>query len=113
MSRRLEIERIDAALKRAAYKAVHGTGEDRSGRFQRVQSSMMTSVRYKNDERELDITFTSGKTYRYLNVPPKVYFDLLDAGSKGEFFNDNIKDEFVFAEVGSRGHGGATARRRA
>jgi hypothetical protein len=103
MSRRPDIEDIDAALKRAAYKAVYGTREERSGRFQRVQSSMMTSVRYHHDARELDITFTSGKTCRYLNVPPKVYFDLLDAGSKGEFFNDNIKDEFVFAEVGNRG----------
>ena len=102
MSRRPEIEDIDAALKRAAHKAVHGTREERSGRFQRVQSSMMTSVRYNHDVRELDITFTSGKTYRYLNVPSKVYSDLLDAGSKGEFFNDNIKDEFVFADAGIR-----------
>jgi len=28
-----EIEEIGAALKRAAYKAVHGTREERSGRF--------------------------------------------------------------------------------
>lgn len=30
---RLELERIEAAFKRAAYKAIHGTREERSGRF--------------------------------------------------------------------------------
>jgi hypothetical protein len=99
MSRRLDIENIDAALKRAAYKAVHGTREERAGRFKAVRSSMMTSVRYDHGARELDITFTSGKTFRYLNVPLETYVDLLDAESKGDFFNDNIKDEFVYAEV--------------
>ena len=51
---------------------------------------------------KLDITFTSGKTYRYLEVPAEVYDELLDARSKGEFFNDNIKDEFVYCEVARR-----------
>ena len=62
----------------------------------------MTFVKYDDDSGELDITFTSGKTYRYLNVPPEVYDGLLDAGSKGEFFNQNIKDDFVCSEVRSR-----------
>ena len=64
-----------------------------------LQSSMMTFVKFDDDACELDITFTSGKTYRYLEVPVEVYKGLLDAKSKGEFFSDNIKDEFNFAEV--------------
>jgi hypothetical protein len=102
MSRRLDIEDVDAALRRAASKAVGGTREERSGRFQRVQSSTVNSVRYDYDARTLDITFVSGKTYRYLQVPLDVYVDLIDAESKGEFLNDNIKDTFVCAEVTSR-----------
>jgi hypothetical protein len=66
-----------------------------------LQSSMMTFVKYDDDGCELDITFTSGKTYRYLEVPVEIYEGLLDAESKGEFFNDNIKHEFNFAEVRS------------
>jgi hypothetical protein len=31
--RDVELEAIEAALKRAAYKVVHGTREERSGRF--------------------------------------------------------------------------------
>ena len=33
MRRGLDIEKIEAALTRAAYKAVYGTREERSGRF--------------------------------------------------------------------------------
>ena len=33
MSRKLKIEEMDAAFKRAAHKALHGTREERSGRF--------------------------------------------------------------------------------
>ncbi|HEY6258872.1 MAG TPA: KTSC domain-containing protein [Xanthobacteraceae bacterium] len=65
----------------------------------RIQSSVMTFVTYDDDAGELDITFTSGKTYRYRGVPPDIYDGLLDAQSKGAFFNDNIKDAFDFSEV--------------
>jgi len=33
MRRGLDLAKVEAALKRAAYKAVHGTREERSGRF--------------------------------------------------------------------------------
>jgi hypothetical protein len=64
-----------------------------------VESSMMVRVEYHEDTSELDITFKSGKTYRYREVPPDIYSDLLDAESKGEFFNEKIKDTFGFVEV--------------
>jgi hypothetical protein len=67
-----------------------------------VDSSMMTFVKYDDDSSELDIAFTSGKTYRYLHVPPEVYDGLLDAESKGEFFDENIKDDLVYCEVSRR-----------
>jgi len=101
MSRRLDIEDVDAALQRAANKAVGGTPEERSGRFQRVQSSTVRSIRYDHDARALDVTFTSGRTYRYLNVPLEVYVAFIDAESKGKFFNDNIENAFVCGTVRS------------
>jgi hypothetical protein len=100
MIRRLDNEKVDAALRRAAYKAIHGMREERSGRF--LVSSTIKSVEYDDDARELDITFTSGKTYRYFNVPLEIYAEFLEAGSKGKFFNDNIKGAFAFVEVGQR-----------
>jgi len=64
-----------------------------------VESSMMLRVEYDEDTSELDITFKSGKTYRYREVPPDIYSDLLEAESKGEFFNEMIRDAFQFVEV--------------
>jgi hypothetical protein len=99
VNRKLDIESVDAALKRAADKAIHGRREERSGRFQPVQPSTMRFIRYNDHTLELDITFTSGKVYRYLNVPLEVYVALLEAGSKSEFFDRNIKGEFAHREV--------------
>jgi hypothetical protein len=64
-----------------------------------VESSMMSRVEYDEDASELDSTFKSGKIYRYREVPPDIYSDLFDAESKGEFFNEKIKDAFDFVEV--------------
>jgi hypothetical protein len=100
VSRTLDIQKVDIALKRAARRAAHGTPEERSGRF--LVSSTITSVEYDDEARELDIKFTSGKMYRYFNVPLEIYAEFLDAGSKGKFFNDNIKGAFAFVEVGQR-----------
>ena len=35
----------------------------------------------------------------YHQVPPDIYDGLLEAESKGTFFNDNIKEAFAFSEV--------------
>jgi lysyl-tRNA synthetase class 2 len=64
-----------------------------------VDSSMMTRVEYDDGTSELDITFSSGKTYRYFEVAPDVYCGLLDSESKGEFFNEHIRDIYRHAEV--------------
>lgn len=99
MSKIIDIRKAQAALDRVA------VGKDRSGRFglksnlPPVNSSMMTQFDYDADDRELDITFIGGKTYRYLDVPADVYDGLLDADSKGEFFNAHVKDRFAYREV--------------
>jgi len=33
VNRKLDVEKVDAALRRAAYRAIHGTRAERSGRF--------------------------------------------------------------------------------
>jgi hypothetical protein len=52
MRRGLDFEKAETALKRAAEKAVHGTREERSGRFEPVQrrrSSSYTGVERVRD----------------------------------------------------------------
>ena len=62
----------------------------------RVESSMIRRIEYEEPTRELDITFTSGKTYTYVDVPKSVYQRFVRAPSKGQFFNDYIKDQYEF-----------------
>jgi hypothetical protein len=67
-----------------------------------VESSMMSRVEYDESTRELDVLFTSGKTYRYFDVSPDLYAGLLEAESKGQFFNEEIEDIYTFSEVRGR-----------
>jgi hypothetical protein len=96
MSRGLDRQKAEAALRRAAHKAVHGTSEERSGR---IISSTLAHIGYSQDARELDIRFVSGRTYRYFGVPLEIYEGLKRAPSKGAFFNANIKDSYDFRQL--------------
>jgi hypothetical protein len=96
MSSGLDIRKAEAALRRAARKAVHGTPEERSGR---VISSALTNVTYHQETRELDIRFVTGRTYRYSDVPPDIYERLRNAASKGAFFNERIRDKYDDREL--------------
>lgn len=102
MGKIIDIRNARAAPGRAASGK---TGAGRSGskaNLPRVKSSMMTAIDYDDDRRELDITFVGGKTYRYFEVPSDIYDGLLDAESKGAFFNEHIKDRFEYREVVGR-----------
>jgi lysyl-tRNA synthetase class 2 len=44
----------------------------------------------------MDVLFVSGKRYRYHDVPEETYQSMKRAFSKGEFFNDHIRDRFEF-----------------
>jgi uncharacterized protein YuzE len=67
-----------------------------------VTSSTMTHVQYDNGSHALEITFTGGKTYRYHGVPSSVYAKLLQASSKGRFFNSRIRDAYAYEELARR-----------
>jgi hypothetical protein len=96
---RIDIEKVEIALKKAAIRAVYGSREDRSGRFLRVHKPVMTAIEYNEDQSTLVITFANEKTYRYLDVPADVYVGLRNTESKSVFFYDNIRDVFACAEV--------------
>jgi len=50
-----------------------------------VDSSMIHAVGYDTGAHELEVVFTSGKIWRYTNVPQDLYHQLLAAESKGSF----------------------------
>jgi hypothetical protein len=63
-----------------------------------VPSSAIASIGYDQDSEILEVEFVSGKLYRYQDVPFDLYVDFLEADSKGQFFNDHIRDAFIFSE---------------
>ena len=59
-----------------------------------VKSSNLTHVGYDAATREMAVTFGSGKTYHYADVPEDVMAQFMEADSKGKFFARNIKGKF-------------------
>jgi len=59
-----------------------------------VSSSNLRSIGYDADSSILEIEFNSGGVYQYQGVPQIEYDALLNAGSKGSYFNANIKNVF-------------------
>lgn len=67
-----------------------------------VASSAVERVDYAPRSRTLDVWYSGGRHYRYLDVPQAMYKDLLDAPSIGAFVNQRIKPDFAFVEVTMR-----------
>lgn len=59
-----------------------------------VTSSMMTSIGYDAQTQQLTILFASGKRYTFCRVPSSLHAGLMNACSKGRFYNDHIKDRY-------------------
>ena len=56
-----------------------------------VQSSNLASVGYDSTNMTLEIEFLKGGIYQYSNVQSDVHDGLMNAGSKGTYFDQNIK----------------------
>jgi len=61
---------------------------------QRVESTAIAAIGYSKRRHILEIEFVSGAVYRYLDVPPAVYRDLMSAQSKARFYDFNIKGHY-------------------
>ena len=64
-----------------------------------LASSMMASVGYDPSTRILEIEFTTGAVYHYLDVPLELYNDLLEAPSHGRFFHSRIRRTFTHHRI--------------
>jgi hypothetical protein len=71
---------------------------------ERVESTTIKSVGYQADGKTLEIEFQSGMVYRYGDVPLEVYEGLLQADSKGRYFNGEIRDCYECARVSAARH---------
>lgn len=83
---------------------VAGTPEDSiRSRIKRepVLSSNVARIGYSRHLRALEIEFTRGAIYRFLEVPKSVYLELKESNSKGHFIAQNLRDRYRFVRVRS------------
>lgn len=57
----------------------------------KVDSSAIEMVKYDRKSENLNITFTSGGSYDYPNVPEEVVIGLINASSAGKYYHQFIK----------------------
>jgi KTSC domain-containing protein len=69
---------------------------------QPVDSTAIAKIGYGKRRRVLEIEFVNGAVYRYLDVPPAVYRDLMSAESKARFYDSNIRHHYQSVLVRSR-----------
>jgi hypothetical protein len=65
----------------------------------RLESRTLASALYDPDRLHLELKFRSGKRYLYFHVPPLCYQELLQAESKGSYFNRSIRNRFAFQDL--------------
>jgi len=61
-----------------------------------TESSALAAVAYESDRQRLQLVFRDGSAYTYFDVPPQIYYALLEAPSKGAYFNRNVRGQFGY-----------------
>jgi hypothetical protein len=67
-----------------------------------VASKVIASIGYSKRLHILEIEFVNGAVYRYLEVAPSVYRDLMTADSKARYYDTNIKGNYPSVRVRPR-----------
>lgn len=60
----------------------------------RVFSAAITAIGYEPTSMRMKIQFTQGHTYDFCGVPQHIFDGLLNAGSKGGYYNERIRDRY-------------------
>lgn len=58
------------------------------------RSTAISRVSYNPDTKQLDVQFTSGRTYTHEGVPMDAYEEFVAAGSAGTYYAQNIKGTY-------------------
>jgi hypothetical protein len=65
----------------------------------RIDSSAIRGIGYDEASRVLELEFVSGAVYDYDGVPPEEVLGLLEADSRGRYFDDHIRGPYPFRRV--------------
>jgi hypothetical protein len=59
-----------------------------------MPSSVIRAFHYDPTHHRLELQFVSGRRYRYYDVPEETYAAMRRAFSKGQFFNNHIRERY-------------------
>ena len=62
-------------------------------------SSALAGVSYDANQNTLTVSFTKGGRWVYFDVPAYKFEALKSAGSRGRYFNSNIRDNYSYARA--------------
>jgi len=65
----------------------------------RVESSVLAAIGYDPAARAFEAEFHSGEVYRYGGVPENLFHQLRKAESVGTFYNQKIRNHFLFIRL--------------
>ena len=60
-----------------------------------VTSTDLSAIGYDAESQILEIEFIKGSVYQYSGVPTSEYEGIMNADSKGRYFNANIKGRYT------------------
>jgi len=72
-------------------------------RIAAVESTTLVTVSYDDTRELLQLEFCSRAVYQYFHVPAVVHQALLDAPSKGRYFNRAIRGRFPYSLISDGG----------
>ena len=65
-----------------------------------IDSSLIRAIAYDFPNSLLEVELLpSRRIYRYFDVPMSIYSELMAADSKGQYFNESIRDLYPFEEI--------------
>lgn len=64
-----------------------------------MPSTVIRSIAYRPEDRELDVVFTTGRRYLFHDVPPEAADAFRAARIKGRHFNSRIRGRYRFSEA--------------
>ena len=57
-------------------------------------STSIASVRHDSKEKVLTVSFHSGSSYDFVNVPNEIFHNMIKAESAGKFYHANVRGKF-------------------
>jgi len=64
-----------------------------------MPSKAIADIEYDRKSQRLKVTFVTGRTFEYIDVPAEVAASFQSAFSKSTFFNGYIRDRYDFREI--------------